>query len=176
MKIAIIGNCGSGKSTLALKLHEFLKIPLYHLDQLFWKSGWQQIDREQFEQMHHKICDQPAWIIDGIARNIFDYRAQRADIIIFLDIPVYVCLYRVFKRAFQYFGRVRKSSAPGCPERMPSLTFLKFIVHFNRTRKPVILDVLKKYKDAKPIFIIKNRADVDVLMHYIKNEHIEKNK
>ena len=41
MKIAIIGNPGSGKSTLASKLHHILGIPIYHLDQYFWKPGWQ---------------------------------------------------------------------------------------------------------------------------------------
>jgi hypothetical protein len=44
MKIAIIGNCGSGKSTLGLMLHKKLHIPLYHIDQYFWKSGWKRTD------------------------------------------------------------------------------------------------------------------------------------
>lgn len=45
MKIAIIGNAGSGKSTLSAKLRALLAIPLYHLDQYFWKPGWQEPDR-----------------------------------------------------------------------------------------------------------------------------------
>ncbi len=46
MKIAIVGNPGSGKSTLAVKLQKILGISLYHLDQYFWKPGWQRSDCE----------------------------------------------------------------------------------------------------------------------------------
>ena len=170
MKIAIIGNAGSGKSTLALKLHEILGLPLYYLDHYFWLPGWQQVDRATFQHIHHNLCDQPTWIIEGIARKIFDYRAQQADIIIFLDIPTYICLYRVLKRAIVDFGKVRRSSAPGCPERGPSLTFLKFVWNFNRTRKPIILDVLEKYKGSKKIFIIKNKAELrDLIQQFESN-------
>ena len=100
MKIAIIGNPESGKSLLASKLHKILNIPVYHLDQYFWKAGWHKVDRKLFEKKHHEICNKNEWIIDGIARRVFEYRVQRADIVIFLDIPTRLCLYRVLKRAF----------------------------------------------------------------------------
>ena len=44
MKIAIIGNAGSGKSTLGFELHKKLDLPLYHLDQYYWKPNWQRVD------------------------------------------------------------------------------------------------------------------------------------
>lgn len=56
-KIAIVGNPGSGKSTLAITLHKMLRIPLYHLDQYFWKPGWQRPDRTEFAKTHHELCD-----------------------------------------------------------------------------------------------------------------------
>ncbi|HEV2916159.1 MAG TPA: hypothetical protein VGW78_00270 [Candidatus Babeliales bacterium] len=63
MKIAIIGNCGSGKSTLGLMLHKILNIPLYHIDQYFWKPGWQRSDPIEFAKIHQSLCDQNAWIL-----------------------------------------------------------------------------------------------------------------
>ena len=62
MKIAIIGNAGSGKSTLALKVSRITGIPLYHLDQYFWKPGWQGPDRDEFEKIHNQLCDRNSWI------------------------------------------------------------------------------------------------------------------
>ena len=56
MKIAIVGYPGSGKSTLALKLHQILHIPLFHIDQYFWKPGWQGPDRQEFTQIHQDLC------------------------------------------------------------------------------------------------------------------------
>ena len=84
MKIAIVGSPGSGKSTLASKLHEILGIPLYHLDQYFWKPGWQRPDRAEFAKIHYDLCDRDEWIIEGMATRHFAYRAEQADISFFL--------------------------------------------------------------------------------------------
>jgi adenylate kinase family enzyme len=135
MKIAIIGSPGSGKSTLALKLHKILHIPLFHIDQYFWKPHWQKPAREEFKKIHDKLCDAPEWIIEGMALSHSYYRFDRTDIIIFLDIPTYVCFYRIFKRAFTNFGKVFFSSAPGCREGFPSWEFLGYVWGFHRNQK-----------------------------------------
>lgn len=170
MKVAIIGNAGSGKSTLGLKLHEILGIPLYHLDQYFWKPNWQEPDPDEFEKIHNYLCDKSEWIIEGVAIRILEYRIKKADVIIFLDIPTYLCLMRVLKRAFTCFGKVYFSSAKGCPERGPDLKFLKFIWNFNHERKPRIITLLQKYKDQKKIFTIQNAAELTKLIHQAKSD------
>lgn len=163
MKIAIIGSPGSGKSTLALKLHKILHLPLFHIDQYFWKAGWQRPDREEFRKIHDQLCDAPEWIIEGMAVRHFEYRITNADVVIFLDVPLYVCLYRIFKRAFTNFGKVFFSSAPGCEERFPDREFLTYVWNFNRKQKPEVLALLEKYKDKK-VFVIKNQHELDELM------------
>ena len=165
MKIAIIGNCGSGKSTLGLKLHTLLGIPLYHIDQYFWKPGWQKSDPAEFAKIHHALCDQNEWIIEGMATRLLEYRIQKADIITFLDVPTYLCLYRIFKRAFICYGKVYFSSAPGCPERGPDREFLKYIWNFNTIKKPEIQTILNKYKNQKKIYIINNKAELHQLIN-----------
>ncbi len=160
MKIAIIGNAGSGKSTLGLILHKILGIPLYHLDQYQWQPGWQKTDLEEFKQLHDQLCDKSEWIIEGCATRFFEYRINKADIVIFLDMPRYLCLYRVFKRAFTHFGHVFFSSAKGCRESFPSFDFLNYIVwRFPRKKKPEILELMNTYKDQKQLFIVKNQTE-----------------
>lgn len=165
MKIAIIGNAGSGKSTLGLKLHKILNIPLYHLDQYFWKPNWQEPDRKEFEKIHNKLCDKSEWIIEGIATRFFDYRAAKADILIFLDVSPYKCLYRVTKRMLLYYGKVLPSSAKGCPERGFSWKFLTFIWNFDKTRKSTIEILLEKYKNKKKIFVIQNKKELEKMIN-----------
>jgi adenylate kinase family enzyme len=164
MKIAIIGSPGSGKSTFASKLHKILGISLFHLDQYFWKPGWQRPDREAFKKIHNELCDRNAWIIEGMGISHFEHRIKQADIIIFLDIPLYVCLYRIFKRAFWNFGKVCFSSAPGCPERIPDYEFLKYVWNFNKKQKPEIEALLRHHKGQKKIFVIKNESDLRELL------------
>lgn len=166
MKIAIIGNAGSGKSTLAATLHKMLNIPLYHLDQYFWKPGWIEPDRTEFEKIHNALCDKPVWIIEGMAIRFFAYRIQKADIIIFVDRSRYVCLYRVLKRAFKNHGSIRSSSAIGCPERLPDLKFLKFIWNFPHNQKKQIELLCNNYKNQKKIFAVKNEKQLqEILLH-----------
>ena len=93
MKIAVIGCPGSGKTSFAITLHKILKIPLYHLDQYYWQPNWQRPDPEEFEKIHNDLCDKDEWIIEGVASRYFDQRFQQADIIIFLDMPKYLCYY-----------------------------------------------------------------------------------
>lgn len=168
MKIAIIGSPGSGKSTLALNLHKILHIPLFHIDQYFWGPGWQRPDREEFRKIHNQLSDKSDWIIEGMAISHFEYRLARADIIIFLDIPAYVCFYRIFKRAFTHFGKVFFSSAPGCKEGLPNWEFLKYTWNFNRKQKPEVIFLLSQYKDKK-IFVIKNQHELDELVRVFKS-------
>ena len=172
MKIAVIGNPGSGKSTLASQLHKILIIPLFHLDQYFWQPGWQRPDRDAFIKIHHQLCDGNEWIIEGMAARLFDYRAQQADVIIFLDIPLHVCLYRIFKRALFNFGKVCASSAKGCPEQLPSLEFLRYVWNFNKQQKPEINALLKKYHGQKKIFVVKNNDELRQLIEKFKSKNI----
>jgi adenylate kinase family enzyme len=164
MKIAIIGSPGSGKSTLGLKLHKILGIPLYHLDQYFWKPGWVEPNRAEFQKKHNEICDKDEWILEGQGLKFFEYRIERADIIIFLDIPMYLCFYRVLKRAITHFGRVYFSSAKGCPEKGPTLKFLKYIWDFNKDKKPFIESLFRQYSDTKKLYVIKNNAELNELL------------
>ncbi len=39
-RVMVIGGPGSGKSTLARRLHAISGLPLFHLDQLYWRAGW----------------------------------------------------------------------------------------------------------------------------------------
>jgi len=159
MKIAIVGNAGSGKSTLALELHERLGLPLYHLDQYFWKPGWKEPDRTTFEIAHNALCDNDQWIIEGMAIRFAEYRFECANVIIFIDIPRYMSFYRVFRRAWKHLGTEQFAAAPGCPERGPSMRFLRFIWQFKKKQRMQIQAFFMRYAEHKNLYMIKNEKD-----------------
>ncbi|MEM7595826.1 MAG: AAA family ATPase, partial [Cyanobacteria bacterium P01_A01_bin.83] len=131
-RIAIIGSCGAGKSTLARTLGNKLNIPVIHLDTYYWHPGWQETDANQWVEIHQNLVKGDHWIIDGNYGGTIDTRLTKADTIIWLDFNRYLCLWRVFKRYFQYPGKVRPDMAEECPERL-NWNFLLYVWNFSST-------------------------------------------
>ncbi len=168
-RIAIIGNAGSGKSVLAQKMHALFNLPVYHLDQYFWKPGWVEPDRTEYEKIHNALCDKDAWIIDGMNLRFLDYRAQKADMIIFLNIPRYRCFWNIFKRTWNYYGKETPSSAKGCPERFnwKFIKFLQWVWNFKK-RYPVRIDEILRRYPKKQVYMFKSQQGVDAFVTQLK--------
>lgn len=49
-RIIVIGCSGSGKSTFSRELHRCTEIPLYPLDNIWWKADRTHITRDEFDQ------------------------------------------------------------------------------------------------------------------------------
>ncbi len=164
----IIGCGGAGKSTLARKLEEMLGLPLVHLDQAYWKPNWEDRDKEEWGQIVTQLADQKEWILDGNYGGTMDIRLQRADTVLFLDRPRWLCVYHVLKRWWQTRGRTRPDMAPGCEERF-SFPFLHYVFYYNQTRRPGILKKLEKLSSKQTVFRLRTQREID---HFIAR-HVE---
>lgn len=171
-RIAIIGNAGSGKSTLAQELHKITHLPVYHLDQYFWGPNWAHPNIDEYKKVHDALCDKEQWIIDGMNLKLLDYRAQRAEVIIFLDFPRYVCFWRIFKRMFQYYGKSAPTSAQGCPERFSwdFIKFLKWVWDFKNKQLKRAKILLDKYASEKRIYVFTSQKEVDIFLNNFGKE------
>lgn len=169
-RIAIIGNSGSGKSTLSQQLHKIYKLPVYHLDQYFWGPGWVHPNPDEYKIIHDNLCDLDEWIMDGVNLRLMEYRIQRADVIIFLDLPRYLCFYRIFKRLFKYYGKETPSGPKGCFEKISwaSIPFLKYVWNFKNKYPAKIKELLKDYANTKEIYVLKSQKDIDQFINRIK--------
>ena len=171
-KIAIIGCSGSGKTYLAFKFHEDLDLPIYHLDQYAWKQNWEKVDFEQLKEIHHELCKKDSWIIEGIYFKLLHERVQAADVVIFLDIPRYQCLWNVIKRAVFNYGQIIPGNPEGCHQQVLSFKFLEFlqwIWNFNRKHRSVIYQALDEFKDSKQIYVIKSMAEMNDFIESLMN-------
>ena len=128
-RILVIGSPGAGKSTLAAELARLTGLPLFHMDQLHWKPGWVESTPAELDQRIAAVIAGPRWIIDGNYGRTLPPRMARADTVIDLDLPVWLCLVRAIRRVAQSHGRVRSDMAPGCPEQF-DLGFLAYIALF----------------------------------------------
>lgn len=157
-RVIVIGCGGAGKSTFSRNLSDKLDIPVYHLDKLFWNRGWISTPQDEFDNKIQELANRDKWIIDGNYIRTFDMRAERADTIIFINMPTYVCFYRVIKRRVMYKDKSRPDMAEGCPEGI-DFEFFKWVLTYNKKIRPGILEKLKKYKD-KNVIIFNSKKEV----------------
>ncbi|MBO0992692.1 DNA topology modulation protein [Bacillus sp. SD088] len=166
-KIAIIGSGGSGKSTLARKLGELIKIEVFHLDALFWNPGWVGTSKQEQQLVQNELVEQESWIVDGNYSGTIDIRLNKADTIIFLDIPRTICAYRVIKRWIQYRNKTRPDMGEGCEERV-SVEFLKWVWEYPKSKKPLILKKLASFSNKKEIVILRSPTEVEQFLNMLK--------
>jgi len=167
-KVAVIGCGGAGKSTFSRKLSEILNIPVYHLDKLNWKPGWVPTPKDEWDDLIKNLVSKEEWIIDGNYGRTLDIRLENADTIIFLNMPMNLCIYRIIKRRFMYNGTSRPDMNEGCPEKL-DIDFVKWVWGYNKNKKPEILSKLNKFLNQKNIIILNNPSEVERFICDLKN-------
>jgi adenylate kinase family enzyme len=134
-RIAIVGCSGGGKSTLARALGTRLGLPVIHMDTLFWKAGWTESDHDEFRAKVEAAAAGDVWVMEGGFITHSARRFERADTVIWIELPMLLCLWRAIRRMLLNFGRTRADLAPGCPERF-DLAFYHYIWTWNRLVRP----------------------------------------
>lgn len=163
-RILIMGCAGCGKSTLAKELGKILDLPIYHLDVYYWQPGWVETEKSVFIAKQEEIVATDNWIIDGNYRSTLDIRLKRADLILYLDYRRGVALKGIIKRYFKYRNKTRDSITIGCDEKIDR-DFIKWVWHFKKDSKPIILNKLREYPEV-PMITFKNRR---ALKKYLAN-------
>lgn len=148
-RIAVIGSPGSGKSYLATRLAELTALPLYRLDDLYWRPEWTRTPQTEWETVVNDLVREDRWIIDGNYAPTLPARVAAADLVIFVDRPVALCLLTVLRRIAGWcLGR-----RTGLPARVAAGTrrlprprdlrhFLGVVTSFRRRSRPQILALL----------------------------------
>ena len=157
-RIMIIGCGGAGKSTLARQLGEKLNIPVIHLDKLWWKPGWVETSREDFDAKLAQELEKPRWIMDGNFNRTMEVRIARCDTIIYMDFSRVACLLGVLKRVITTYGKVRPDMGDGCPERF-DWEFLQWVWNFNKEKRQSYYRMLNE-SEGKETIVLKNRRMV----------------
>jgi adenylate kinase family enzyme len=100
-RVVVTGLAGSGKSTLALALAAATGLPVIHLDLHFWKPGWVAPSETEWRAKQRDVLAGDEWIADGNYHETLDLRVERADTVVVLDLPWWLCTGRAFLRGFR---------------------------------------------------------------------------
>ena len=154
----IIGCSGSGKSRLARILGQKLGLPVVHLDQLWWQTGWQNVTMEEFDSRLAMALNMDRWIIDGNYSRTMEARLERCDTVIYLNFNRWACLLGMCQRIVSNRGKSRLDMPAGCPERF-SWEFVKWIWNFNKNNRVQNDTWIAKARHAKSV-VLKSRKEV----------------
>ena len=97
-RILIIGPTGSGKTTLAVRLSRLADIPHIQLDLLRYESDWHEVSVNEFRDRVIAAAKTDCWIIDGNYSAVRDITWSLADLVVWLDYPLSVVLWRLLTR------------------------------------------------------------------------------
>lgn len=97
-RIWVVGPCGGGKSGLADELARAAGVPAIHLDEHHWLPGWVERTNEEMLARVRPLLAAAAWVVDGNYRAVCGSLLCRADLVVWLDLPLTVTIPRLVRR------------------------------------------------------------------------------
>jgi adenylate kinase family enzyme len=160
-RVAILGSGGAGKTTVALELGRRTRLPVVHLDPLYWAPGWVERPPEEFAAALEAAVAQERWILDGnvLWGDAADPRFARADTVVFLDLPRRTCLRRATMRRLRYRGERRPDLPDGCPEEF-DLAFYRWMWSYPGRVRPRVLAILAGLPSEVVVHHLRSDDDV----------------
>lgn len=105
-RISVVGNSGSGKTTLSRNLARHLGYRHVEMDALYHQPDWQTLPTEQFQQAVADALSGDGWVVEGNYSSARPLVLERADTVIWLDLPRTVVMRQLLLRTLRrLFGR-----------------------------------------------------------------------
>lgn len=95
-RVLVAGTAGSGKSALARAIGRVLGVDYFEIDALYHGPGWTPNPRF-IDEVQAKIGE-PAWVTEWQYSSVRDALADRADLLVWLDLPRWVVMESVVRR------------------------------------------------------------------------------
>jgi adenylate kinase family enzyme len=95
-RVLVAGTSGAGKTTLARRVAGVLQLPCVELDALFHGPAW--TPRPDFAAEVHRFAATSTWVTEWQYDAVRSRLADRADLLVWLDLPQAVVVRRVVLR------------------------------------------------------------------------------
>ncbi|TRB25633.1 AAA family ATPase [Rhizobium rhizogenes] len=163
-RILVMGCSGGGKTTLSRKICARTNLPYVSMDrEFFWLPGWVKRDKAEERALIAAKVAEECWLIDGTAPSSFDLRLPRTELVLWVRMPRWLCMWGAPSRAVRWLGRSRPDMAPGCRERIDR-EFLRYIWDWERKFAPKVLAGLAQHGPDIPVFQLKSRGEMRQLL------------
>ncbi len=136
-RVLVIGMAGSGKSTLSRSLSTATGLPLIHLDVHQWKPGWVRPSVDEWREKQRSLVAGDTWIIDGNDEGTLELRLERADTVLILETPWWICAARAFARGLRKpVGQLPEGCDDSFGRRLRDEWGLVWLIWRNRRSEP----------------------------------------
>ena len=100
-RIVVLGTTGAGKTTLAREIARALDVPHVELDYYRFRPNWVEVPNDEFRERVRKALRGDRWVADGNYGLARDVIWPRATMLVWLDYPIYVVMWRLFWRTIR---------------------------------------------------------------------------
>jgi adenylate kinase family enzyme len=94
----VVGCSGSGKTRLARALAQVLDSSCVELDSIFHQPGWTELSTDEFQARVNEATEPDAWVVDGNYSSVRDIVWEKADTVVWFDLPYATVLARTVRR------------------------------------------------------------------------------
>lgn len=157
-RIVIVGCAGTGKSVLARRIGAAASMPVVCLDELR-RSLPGPLDPAKFRALVRETHAGDSWVSDGNFCEVsFDLRLPRADLIVWLERPKMLCVWRTCVRVFRA-GETHRLRELG--------RVLHYIYNFERRKRALIEAERTKHGAKVPVVRLHSGADIAALLNHL---------
>ncbi len=163
-RVAVFGNTGAGKSTTSRKIASTKSLPLFVLDKIQFKPGGAEISKQAFIDSHNKLMEKEQWVIEGFG-NIETLwpRLEKADTLVFIDLPLWVHYWWVTKRFIMGLFSSPQGWPKGTPLLKATINSYRVLQLCHRQLTPAYRRFVKKNTAHKTVIHIRT---VKALNHF----------
>ena len=170
-RVAVFGNAGGGKSALARQLAEITRLPLHIVDMLQFKQGGAPVPHNDYVESHRELLGQDAWIIDGYGDTITAWeRFDRADTLVYVDLPLPLHYWRVTKRLIKGPFADPEGWPKGSPLWSSTMSSYKVIPRCHRYVTPRYRQLITEMALSKRVAHLMSPREMAAFLDHVRNE------
>ncbi|MGQ0832968.1 MAG: hypothetical protein ACT4OV_14975 [Microthrixaceae bacterium] len=171
-RVIVTGLAGSGKSTLSIALAARTGLPLIHLDLHFWKPGWVAPSEAEWREKQRLVLAGDAWIADGNYHETLDLRLERADTVLFLDLPWWRCSFRALLRGLRMPGELPEGCTYSRWQRLRDEWRLAVrIWRENRSQPELEREIISRQGSHVALHVLRSTREVRQLLDSVDADH-----
>ena len=164
----VLGAGGAGKSRLSREMAEILNLPVIHLDRHYWNPGWIESKKDDWARKVVELASADQWIMDGNYGGSIQLRLPRSQAVVLLDLPVWQCLWGIFRRSTLDRKKARPDLAEGCEERLPDWEFIRYVATYRWWSRPKVLRKIAAEPHVK-LYHLKSRRAAGQLLDELRD-------